>query len=155
MTNDTSSSEFEMVKTCVEQAIEEFRNRDLQLLQLTVDERASTHRIACYLQKYFPEWHVDCEYNRKGSIPKPTPDTSTNARVKPDIIIHKRNTEANLLCIEAKKKGGRLSEDRKRLIGFTSRTGTYRYQFGLLLILSLKNPYRIEYEWFQNGVHFE
>ena len=31
MTNDTSSSEFEMVKTCVEQAIEEFRNRDLQL----------------------------------------------------------------------------------------------------------------------------
>ncbi len=153
-TTTVSSFAFDEVENCVMKAMKDFRKRDLRLLELTVNERASTHRIACYLQKYFQGWHVDCEYNRKRSDQKRSPVAGSNGRIKPDIIIHRRKTENNLLCIEAKKSGGSLDEldvDRKRLAGFTNSTGEYKYRFGLLIILSLTKPYKIDYEWFRDG----
>lgn len=150
-----NSVSYEDVKTIVMKALDDFQQNDLQLLELCVDERAATHRIACYLQKCFEDMDVDCEYNRKGAGRKPTPVPNSRGRVKPDIIVHKRNTEENLLCIEAKKKGvsrqKNVGEDRERLKGFTSPYGEYRYKFGLLLILNLKVPYDIECEWFCDG----
>lgn len=131
-------------------AVEDFRKHDFQLLEISADERAATHRIACYLQKYFPGWNVDCEYNRRGRNPKKL----DGELVRPDIIIHRRNSRENLLCIEAKKSGGSLDElddDRKRLAEFTQYAGEYKYPFGLLIILSLTTPYKIDYEWYKNG----
>jgi hypothetical protein len=128
-------------------ALENFRERDFQLLQLCADERAATHRIACYLQKYFSDWNVDCEYNRRGKNPK-----EQNGRlVRPDIIIHHRGVPENLLCIEEKKEGELLDDDRIKLKKFTDPLGDDRYQFGLLLVLSLATPYAFEGEWYQNG----
>jgi hypothetical protein len=141
---------FEEVKNRVDLALNNFRERDLQLLELCADERAATHRIACYLQKYFADWHVDCEYNRKGRQSKKINDEL----VRPDIIVHRRNTFENLLCIEAKKAGGSTSdinEDRKKLRGFTEESGEYSYKFGLLMIFSLEIPYVIKGEWYQDG----
>jgi len=37
---------------------------DGYLLEKNVSERAVTHKLAEHLQKIFPEWNVDCEYNR-------------------------------------------------------------------------------------------
>ena len=143
----TSSFTLEDVEKCVEDAISEFRKRDLQLLELSVNEQAATHRIAGYLQNCFSEWDVDCEYNRKKTDPKKL----HGVLVKPDILIHRRNSTENLLCIEAKKAGGSLAEDRSKLCGFTDPNGEYRYQFGFLMIFSLDMPYSINGEWYQDG----
>ena len=145
-TTTVLSFTFEEVGKRVKSALNDFREQDLQLLELCVDKRAATHRIACYLQNYFPDWHVDCEYNRKGRNQK----TLEGELVIPDIIIHRREKE-NLLCIEAKKDGISLKDDRNKLCGFTKTDGEFGYQFGLLIILSLDKPFDINLEWYKNG----
>lgn len=140
---------FEELKTRVAHALKDFIEQDWQLLELCADERAATHRIGCHLQKYYPKWHVDCEYNRRGKEPK-----EQNGRlVKPDIIVHHRGISENLLCIEAKKEGESSDDDRIKLKNFTDPLGKDRYQFGLYLIISLTKPYNIREEWYQNGIH--
>lgn len=37
---------------------------------MNANERSMTHKFAEHLQKYFPGWNVDCEYNRNGVSPK-------------------------------------------------------------------------------------
>lgn len=139
---------FEEVKKKVEATLNDFRRQDIQLLELCADERAATHRIACYLQNYFKHWHVDCEYNRRGKESK-----EQNGRlVRPDIIVHQRGISENLLCIEVKKDGEPLDDDQKKLRNFTKPTGKDKYQFGLLLVLTLRAPYTFNCEWYRDGV---
>lgn len=40
--------------------------QDAHLLIVDANERSLTHRLAMYLQAEFPDYHVDCEYNRNG-----------------------------------------------------------------------------------------
>ena len=85
--------------------------RDIDLLRLDVNERAITHRLAMYLQEEFSEWDVDCEYNRDHDQVKRIrfpeggcrPDDTNAKTVFPDVIVHRRNTDQNLLVIEVKK----------------------------------------------------
>jgi hypothetical protein len=143
-----SSYAFEEIEGIIDKTIKKFLEYDHQLLQLCVDERASTHRIACYLEDIFNNgWHIDCEYNRKGRNPK----RQNGGLVRPDIIVHRRDTCDNLLCIEAKKSGEILADDRRKLREFTNEKGEYRYQFGLLLLISLEEPYSIKGRWYWNG----
>jgi hypothetical protein len=146
-TVNIGSYQFDDIKINVDRALKDFLVTDSQLLELSANEQAATHRIAGYLQKYFVDWHVDCEYNRKNADPKKL----QGELVKPDILVHRRNTNDNLLCIEAKKAGGYLDDDQKKLHGFTNPTGEYKYRFGLMMILSLEAPYKIDCEWFRNG----
>ena len=62
------------------------------------------HKLAEALQVEFPDWHVDCEYNRDFTELKVLPDVETDEdhSVFPDIIVHHRGTPENLLVIEAK-----------------------------------------------------
>lgn len=92
-------------------ALARLRAHDDNLLSIGTNERAITHRLACYLQAALPAWDVDCEYNRDGREPKravlPLSRVATNelkARtVYPDIIVHKRGPLGpNLLVIELK-----------------------------------------------------
>lgn len=142
---------FEDVKKGVDSALNDLRRFDLQLLELCADERSATHRVACYLQQYFPDWHVDCEYNRKHGETKKL----HGKIIRPDIVVHKRNSaERNLVCIEVKKSGDPISEinkDRKKLRGLTLIPGEYNYQYGLLMIFSLVHPYTIQFEWYRKG----
>ena len=74
---------------------------DLFLLKNDVVETAISHKLALYLQQQFDDWHVDCEYNRNylGDVKRLDGDI-----VRPDIIIHRRETRAdNLMVIEIKK----------------------------------------------------
>ncbi|MFA5331342.1 MAG: hypothetical protein WC342_03085 [Methanoregula sp.] len=147
MTPTISSFTFEEVRERVTHALDDFKKQDFQLLELRADERAATHRIACYLQTYFPGWDVDCEYNRRGRDLK----EQAGRLVRPDIIVHHRGIPENLLCIEAKKEGELLDRDKEKLKKFTDPLGKDKYQFGLLLVLSLDAPYVIKGEWYQNG----
>ncbi|MBN3561287.1 hypothetical protein [Aliamphritea spongicola] len=100
------------------QALEKFLEHDSFLLEIDANERSLTHRVAIYLQELFPELDVDCEYNRDNHDPKELlipggdPDTyDTDAQtVYPDIIIHKRKTNKNLLVLEFKKTSSRVSD---------------------------------------------
>ena len=74
-------------------------NQDRYLFANDLNERSITHKFAEYLQHQFPEWNVDCEYNRDHHDPKRLDLPSrhdisgddVNAKtVFPDIIIHER-----------------------------------------------------------------
>lgn len=105
------------VDDILERVCERFMHDDRELLSSRAHERTVTHRIALYLQCLFPGWHVDCEYNRQGVDVDPKIDSSRKRRF-PDIIIHRRGTNDNLLVIEAKPKWARsssISKDREKL----------------------------------------
>ncbi len=148
-TKITDSDELN-VRTKIKQTLKDFSDKDIILLKISANERAATHRIACLLQNYFPDWDVDCEYNRKEAAKK----RLSGDLVLPDIIVHKRGTTKNLLCIEAKKAENSQEsqdKDKMRLCNFTDPKGEYGYRFGVLMILSLKYPYKIDCQWFRNG----
>ena len=120
-----------------------------------VSERSIAHKLAEYLQIQFPDWNVDCEYNRKGLEPKALHGIRECAGhedsdlVVPDIIVHLRNSQNNLLVIELKKR--RLSKqcDCKKLELFTDMKGDYRYILGLFIEFEDCSP---KLTWFRNGV---
>ena len=88
--------------------------KDSCLLKVDASEPSITHRLAIYLEKEFPGWHVDCEYNRDGHKIK-----KLQGRVFPDIIVHKRGTCCNLLVVEVKKnETERDDRDRAKLRAF-------------------------------------
>lgn len=113
----------------------------MNLLEIEVNERSISHKIAEYLQALFLEWHVDCEYNRNGIETKKLPDISECSedkktdKVYPDIIVHRRLTMNNLLVIEIKTTHNDAGEkcDFEKLKLFTSSDGDYKYNFGLFI----------------------
>jgi len=76
---------------------------DTQLLIINASERAIAAKLAQYLQQHFPAFHVDVEYNRMGESPKKVAWSEKAEEVYPDIIVHQRMTESNVLAIELKK----------------------------------------------------
>ncbi|MDA8025249.1 MAG: BsuBI/PstI family type II restriction endonuclease [Actinomycetota bacterium] len=116
---------------------------DFALLELNANERSITHKLAEYLQSEFQEWHVDCEYNRDGDIPKQlsvqnisTNDTDART-VFPDIVIHHRNTKNNLVVIEAKKSStAHGSADEEKLKAYIAE---HRYQFAFAVIFPIES----------------
>lgn len=124
------------VKDKILNALEELIKNDYYLLIVEINERALTHRLAIYLGEYFPEYHVDCEYNRDGLHKKTLyrfkkrveADDTGDTTVYPDIIIHKRGTSDNLVVIEAKKLGIPIGRDEKKLKAYKKDLG-YRYAF--------------------------
>lgn len=127
----------------VRKAIALLIKNDTFLLQCNVNERSISHELAEYLQAEFQEWHVDCEYNRDHDLTKqlnlPTDECridDTEAKtVFPDIIVHHRNNNANLLVIEVKKSSNpdNGAFDRRKLKAFVG--PPFSYQHGLFLKL--------------------
>lgn len=118
-----------------------FAEKERNLLEANVNERSLTHKLAEYLQTVFPGWSVDCEYNRLGQMVKRLPppersnsDDTEERTIFPDIIVHKRGTNQNLLVVEAKKTTNRLTGDKEKLCGLTA-YGDYAYELGLHLII--------------------
>jgi len=91
------------IKEKIKEAIMKFLEKDKSyFLKYGVYEVAMSHRIAVYLEDTFGGYVVDCEYNKMGDNPK------TNAhgkKVRPDIIIHKRGQNDNLVVVEVKHAG--------------------------------------------------
>ena len=142
----------------VQNAIERLLSHDHFLLEKDVNERSISHKLASYLQSEFgEEWHVDCEYNRDYEevkkrliIPKtPVKIEDTKAKtVFPDIIVHQRDTDENLLVIEMKKasNSGERDFDLRKLRAF--RQGRHHYQHTFYLQLKTGNNIRIdEMQW--------
>lgn len=128
-----------IVRNAVSEAIESLLLNDSFLLEIDASERAICHRLAVYLESYFSNWNVDCEYNRNSidvkrlNIESRTRNsTERYPAVFPDIIVHLRNTEQNLLVIEMKKTTSQEddSHDYRKLNAFKSELG---YQFAVFI----------------------
>ena len=85
---------------------------DAYLLAHDVNERSITHQLAIHVKQQFPEWDVDCEYNRNhDNVKRLDLPPRNNIRagdlnattVFPDVIVHRRGSDDNLVVIEVKK----------------------------------------------------
>jgi hypothetical protein len=128
---------------------------DLLLIENNVSERSISHKLAEYLQDEFPDWNVDCEYNRMydqikvlEGIQECSEQRSTD-RIYPDIIVHERNTDKNLVVIEIKININDCC-DIKKLEKLTLRTGKFSYKVGYFIRLS-KEKERCVIRRFQGG----
>ncbi len=127
------------VKEKIKIALEEVIKNDSYLLDVNINERSLTHRLAIYLEKHFPNYHVDCEYNRTDMDQKKlirfrkdiTSDNKEAVTVYPDIIIHKRGTKRdNLVVIEAKKSTNDDESDKEKLMAYKKDKDLgYKYAF--------------------------
>jgi hypothetical protein len=101
------------IKDAVELAITSYLKKEWKLGLLDANERSMTHKFAEHLKRKFPGWDVDCEYNRDRNSPDHIkrvrleltkyPNDDKGQSVFPDIIVHVRGKDKNLLVIEAKK----------------------------------------------------
>lgn len=113
------------IRDAVQAAIDELLKNDTKLLLLNVNERTITQRLALYLQKRFPQWNVDCEYNRIRERVKEVFVRGEYIKVVPDVIVHHRDTWENLIAIEAKKSGDVAADefDREKLRALREQLG--------------------------------
>lgn len=151
-----SESGFTKIEAAVKRAVRKLLTKDGFLIRNDVNERSITHWLASHLQREFHGWQVDCEYNRNHEVPKtmclPPRDNlswdDTHARtVFPDIIVHRRDRNDNLLVIEVKKSTSPESEgfDKRKLKAFKKELG---YRFAAFISLATDReaePYRIEW----------
>jgi hypothetical protein len=116
------------------QAAECLLEHDSYLLTCDLNERSVTHKFAEHLQREFPDWNVDCEYNRDHYDPKRlklpsrhdiSSDDLDAKTVFPDIIIHRRGTDENVVVIEVKKSTNPESDDWdiRKLAAFRNQLG--------------------------------
>jgi hypothetical protein len=145
MPSDSSRSLCQ-VKLRLERACQRLLDLDAELFRFDVNERTITQRLSLYLQSEFPDYAVDCEYNRNMDETKrlPVPVTTIQSNdikgvtVFPDIVVHRRGShESNLLALEAKKNapdGAVAEHDAKKLCGFTTQTaGDFGYSWGVFV----------------------
>jgi|SRR3989339_25690 len=145
-----------MLKEIIVRAISGFLEKDSELLRKGVCERAIAHKLAEHLQKQFngtSPYNVDCEYNRiqgKTSLIKTLGlDPDSRKKVFPDIVVHKRGRNKNLLVLELKKKTADRNEkefDYKKLKAYTKELG---YELGVFMEFDCGNIWVEKY--FKNG----
>ncbi|HGW5374954.1 TPA: hypothetical protein ACNIJL_003964 [Pseudomonas aeruginosa] len=136
-------------------ALTELLDRDSHLLEVDANERSITFRFGFYLQAQFPDWTVDCEYNRDGIDPKrlnhlelyPDSEDDDAKTVFPDVIVHHRGTSENYLVIEFKKSTSRVDPviDLAKLRGYKEQLG---YEYALFVVVGTSDQANIaRLEW--------
>ena len=149
------------IKESVLSAIVDLFPYDGDLLARDANERSITHKLPEHLQRQFPDWNVDCEYNRRGDKEKRLPKSDEKEgvaaknkgtrRVFPDSIVHGRGTHVNLIIIEAKKLNSnfeRKKDDVEKLKALL-KDPNFEYCVGLFLEIGTtrERPKLTEYKW--------
>ena len=130
--------------TKVVAAVGEFYAQETHLLEKDLGERTLTHRLAVHVEKQFPGWQVDCDYNRLGERTLRLPhgsivstDDALGKSVYPDIVVHQREIPNNLLAIEVRKTANHQppEHDQHKLRALTDPHLWFAYWIGVLLTL--------------------
>jgi len=155
--------EIEIIEV-IQCACRTLQEQDFHLLVNDLSERSITHWLAIHLSLNLTDYQVDCEYN--GDVDRASsrkrvdmlrdellarglltdremagPETATIERqVYPDIIVHRRGSNAHNLCIiEVKKSSSTvpITYDRMKLVAYTSPHdgNNLCYQLGISIIL--------------------
>ena len=98
------------VKQKVLRAFRQFMSKEVYLLAVGANERSLTHRLAVYIEQEFPDYNVDCEFQKDRREPKilerfAKSEAANSGLAYPDIIVHHRGTADNFIVIEAKTSG--------------------------------------------------
>ncbi len=144
----------EKLKKLLKKAVERCYYDDKFLIEQNM-ERPAVARIFYYMQNLidydeefseFREYNLDVEYNKKGRGQKVT-DNRENGSA-PDIILHIRQENVNLLVVEFKshKNYKKTTDDRLKLIDFTKLGQGYEYKLGVFVKLYYKGPKLSYYE---------
>ena len=62
--------EFELIEKILKNALKKLREFDSQLLEINVNERTISHKLAEHIQEKIYDLSVDCEYNRHQGLVK-------------------------------------------------------------------------------------
>jgi hypothetical protein len=126
-------------------ALREFYAHEALLFEEHLGERTITHRLAVHVEKHFPGWEVDCDYDRLGErtlrLPHGTIVNDHFGRsIYPDIVVHQRAIPNNLLVIEVRKASNHqpLDHDQHRLRALTDPHVWLAHWIGVLLTLGKK-----------------
>ena len=146
-----------VLKEAMLDALKFFINKDANLLKLDVREEAISHRLAFYLEQTFSRLKydlsldveeiesitVDCEYDKHSDAPKTLqdiiqkyPKKKTNV-IRPDIVLHKRNSGTNLIVIEIKKEKSKDKDKeyaKDKVKAFVE--SSYAYQLGIYIVFN-------------------
>ncbi len=128
--------ELKLIKDKIEKCIHIFYENDLQLLEKEIHENAVSAQLSRYLAAEFPNYHIDCEYNRHLEDDKEL----DGEIIRPDIVIHRRATDdQNLAYIEIKTNKNKTSRknDINKIRGATRQNGEFRYKIGVLIDFTL------------------
>jgi hypothetical protein len=125
-------------------ALNEFYAREAFLFEHDLGERTLTHRLAVQLEKQFPDFDVDCDFDRLGSRTLQLPhgsivstDDHLGKSIYPDIVVHQRKVPNNLLAIEVRKAGNHqpVEHDRHKLRALTDPHIWFAYWIGAMVTL--------------------
>lgn len=121
---------------------------DMALLQRDASERAIASQVARHMQPFFPDHHIDVEYNLMGDVPKRVAWNGNPALVYPDLIVHRRGTAVNVLVIEIKKgsNGTPKDVDVQKLMAYRNELG-YRHALFLRFGVGDEAGTMLECEW--------
>ena len=134
-------------------ALKEFYARETFLFEHDLGERTLTHRLAVHVERQFPGWEVDCDYDRLGArtlrLPRGTivsTDDHLGKSIYPDIVVHQRDVPNNLLAIEVRKAGNHqpLEHDQQKLRALTDPHLWFAYWIGMILTLEKNRVSRSE-----------
>ena len=154
--NDSTNTNNKEVSEKIKNAYRKFLKNDSYLLKVGANERSITHRLAIYLEDEFPDYNVDCEYNREcadikkiseilnNNIPETvisiTHKNGNTISVFPDIIIHHRGTDNNFIVIEAKKTTNNCKYDKKKLKAYKTDL-KYKHAFFIKFPVAVKKDF--------------
>src|SRR3984885_9112158 len=125
-------------------ALREFYAHESFLFEKDLGERALTHRLAVSIERHFPGWEVDCDYDRLGErtlrMPKASivsTDDHLGKSIYPDIVVHQRAIPNNLLAIEVRKAANHQppEHDQHKLRALTDSHLWFAYWIGVYLVL--------------------
>ncbi|MBI1248134.1 hypothetical protein GC197_09870 [bacterium] len=164
--------DFNILEQLFQKAIYTFFQKEQKLLLIDANERSISHKLAEHLLRAMPEhrygFQIDCEYNRHDLDPKrldlnppllvdyPNHVSTWDDKgttVYPDIIVHQRRLQENLLVIEIKKSTNNDNRERdlKKLKEFV-RHPDYEYEFALFL--DIRTGHHIEKDLCARAIWF-
>jgi hypothetical protein len=135
-------------RRALERAVARLYQRDALLTDGEAHEQAITARLAHYLDEDLPGLDVDCEYNRDARDPTDVKRNGQRARMRPDIVVHRRRTTENFLAVEVKPYWSQADRapDYEKLRELTGER--FRYRLGVHVELTRTDGVFV---WFRNG----
>lgn len=155
-------NDLNILKRIILIALKEFLRKDSMLLELNVREEAVSHRVAFYLEQALEQKKddlsfdseiieslvVDCEYDKHRDVEKildglieKYPKKPTE-EVRPDIVLHKRSSDINLVVIEIKKeKSDNKQYAKDKVLAFVE--SSYKYKLGIYIEFNTGTNYKI------------
>jgi hypothetical protein len=134
-------------------ALKEFYAHEAFLFEHDLGERTLTHRLALHVERQFPDFEVDCDFDRLGprtlNMPRGSivsTDDHLGKSIYPDVVVHQRSVPNNLIAIEVRKTSNHqpVEHDRQKLRALTDPHIWFAYWIGVLLTLGKNNVTSVE-----------